>query len=331
MSEAEWMSGDLNPELSIVIPCFNAGEYLPSTLESLKPLMIAGVEIILVDDGSTDNTREVVEPFLGENVRYYTQRNSGGPASPRNVGIQRARGSFIGLFDSDDISISGHFIHAIKLMKDHPTVGMICGNFDISDETLKIERPRVLDEYSALQNVLVQKVETGAWLLRGDTAFSVLLQKNFVGTSSVIIRKKAFERVGYFDQSLKNLDDRDMWLRVARHYDVIYRDEPTYIYRSVATSISKQGIERQGLERTSVGKKLISEGLSPIHRKLARQWIGRNYLEVGYCRFKLEQKSAARDVFLKSFIYAPSWSAFKGIVKSLLPRSAYLSIKRLKP
>jgi hypothetical protein len=147
----------------------------------------------------------------------------------------------------------------------------------------------------------------------------------------VIIRREVFDRVGGYDESLRNLDDRDMWLRVARHYDLIYRDEPTFIYRSVPTSISKQGLERQALERIRVGQKLVSEGLSPGQRKLARQWIGRNYLAVGYSRFELEASSAARSAFLRSFLYAPSWQAFKGIVKSSLPRALYQFLRGLRP
>lgn len=308
------------PELSIVIPCYNAGPFLSDTLRSLQSQVGADVEIILVDDGSTDNTREVVEPFRGVNVRYFAQTNSGGPASPRNVGIGKARGKLVGFFDSDDVAIDDQFLAAIELMSANSNVGMICSNFHISDECLNILRPRVLDSYNKLQSVLTTQVASGAWLLRSEVAFSVLLQSNFVGTPSVIIRREVFDRVGTFDESLKNIDDRDMWLRVARHYNVIYRDEPTFIYRSVASSISKQGLERQALERTRVGKKLLSEGLSSMHRRLARQWVARNYLEVGYIRSGASSKADARQAFSRSFLYAPSWAAFKGTVKSILPK-----------
>ena len=320
----------MKPELSIIIPCFNAAAFIPDTLRSLKSQVGDGVEIILVDDGSTDDTREVVKPFIGENIRYYTQRNSGGPASPRNVGIEKARSDLVGFFDSDDFAITDHFLAGAKLIRANPEVGMVCGNFHISDEALNINRHRVLDESSALQKALTTEVADGAWLLTSEVALSFLLQKNFVGTASVIIRKSAFDKVGYFDESLKNLDDRDMWLRIVRHYSLIYRDEPTYIYRSVPTSISKQGLERQALERIGVGKKLLSGGVPRGQRKLARQWIGRNHLAVGYSRFELEASSAARSAFLRSFFYAPSWPAFKGIIKSMLPRAVFRSIRGLK-
>jgi glycosyltransferase involved in cell wall biosynthesis len=318
------------PKLSIVIPCFNAAAFLPETLRSLQNHLGSDVEIILVDDGSTDETSNVVKPFISENVRYYAQKNSGGPASPRNVGIEKARSDLIGFFDADDLAITGHFLASAELMRINPEVGMVCGNFHISDEALNIQRPSALDESRILQKALIKELEDGAWLLTADVALSVLLQKNFVGTASVIIRRSVFDKVGGFDESLKNLDDRDMWLRVARHYDFIYRNESTYIYRSVPSSISKQRLESQAFERIHVGHKLIAEGLPNSQRKMARQWIGCNHLAIGHSRFEQKDLTAARSAFRLGFFYAPCWPAFKGVVKSVLPRSVYLSMRGLK-
>lgn len=329
-SQGNLMDDVMTPELSIVIPCFNAGSLLPDTLRSLKSQVGDAVEIILVDDGSTDDTSDVVRPFIGESIRYFWQKNSGGPASPRNVGIKNARSDLIGFFDADDFAISDHFLVAAKLMRSDPKVGMVCGNFHISDESLCIKRHRVLDEYSKFQEALTKQISGGNWLLTSETALNMLLQKNFVGTASVVIRKSVFERVGYFDEAFKNLDDRDMWLRVARQYDLIYRDEPTYIYRSVPNSISKQGLERQALERIRVCEKLVSGGLSRSQCKLARQWTGRNLLAIGYSRFDRGSVDSARAAFMRSYFYRPSWAAFKGVAKSLLPAVVYRLVRRFK-
>lgn len=317
------------PRLSVVIPAFNAAAYLPETLRSLCDQM-ASLEIIIIDDGSTDNTAEVVGPLLSDRVRYQKEENSGGPAAPRNRGIQMARAPLIGFFDADDVALPGTLEASVDLMEANPGVGMLCTNFHLGDESLNVTTARVVDEKAGLNQAEKERLNESAWRIPSSEALAALLRNNFVGTPSVIIRREVFDRVGGYDENLKNLDDRDMWLRVARHYDLIYRDEPTFIYRSVSTSISKQGLERQALERVQVGKKLISGGLPSRTRKLARQWIARNQLVLGYSHFELKARSAALRAFLRSFFYSPSWPAMKGVIKSMLPHGVYRSFRSLR-
>lgn len=313
----------------MVIPAFNAARFLPETLRSLCDQM-ADLEIIVVDDGSTDNTGEVVEPFLSDRVRYVKGENTGGPAAPRNRGIQMARAPLIGFFDADDFALPNTLEESVGLMEKNPGVGMLCTNFHIGDEDLHVTNSRVIDEKVGLIQAHKERLDVGVWRIPSSAALTALLRNNFVGTPSVIIRREVFSHVGGYDESLRNLDDRDMWLRVARHYDLIYRDEPTFIYRSVSTSISRQGLERQAMERVRVGKKLLSECLPSAQRKLTKQWISRNYLSVGYGHFELAAQRSARRAFLCSFAYAPSWAALKGVFKSTLPRAVYRSIRGLR-
>lgn len=317
------------PRVSVVIPAFNAALFLPETLQSLSGQM-PDLELIIIDDGSSDNTDSVVKPFVSELVRYKKIDNSGGPARPRNLGLKMARAPLVAFFDADDFALPNTLEPSVRLMEANDSVGMLCTNFHIGDERLEIIRHRVADEKESLKRAKKELLAEGVWRIPSSAAFSALLQNNFVGTPSVIIRREVFDRVGGYDESLRNLDDRDMWLRIARHYDVIYRDEPTFIYRSVPTSISRQGLERQAIERTRVGKKLFSQALSAYQKRLVRSWIGRNYLTAGYMRFEASSKRAALNAFVQSFFYSPSWAGFKGIVKSLLPDSIYRHSRTIK-
>lgn len=317
------------PRVSIVIPTFNAATYLPETLRSLRDQM-SDLELVIVDDGSTDDTAAVVEPFLSESVRYKRIENSGGPARPRNIGIQMSRAPLVAFFDADDLALPRTLETSVRLMEAYREVGMLCTNFHIGSAHLEITKPRVIDEKVGLNQAEKELLADGVWRIPSNAALTALLQNNFVGTPSVIIRREVFERIGGYDESLRNLDDRDMWLRVARHYDLIYRDEPTFIYRNVPTSISKKGLERQALERIFVGTKLVSMGLPLTQRRLARQWIGQNYLAIGYIRTRYVSAEGAWNAFARSFVIAPSWASFKGIVKAILPMPIQRILSRMR-
>ena len=95
----------MTPLVSVVIPTYNSARYLSETLASVLSQTYTNFEIIVVDDGSMDNTREVVAGLKSPKVKYFWQSNSGGPSHPRNRGIELAQGHYIALFDSDDIML----------------------------------------------------------------------------------------------------------------------------------------------------------------------------------------------------------------------------------
>ena len=94
----------VNPKVSIIIPTYNASTYIEETLESIFNQTFCDYEIIVIDDGSTDNTKDLLEKYAHK-ITYIYQENSGAPAKPRNVGIQRAKAPYIALFDADDIML----------------------------------------------------------------------------------------------------------------------------------------------------------------------------------------------------------------------------------
>src|SRR5436190_15499550 len=114
--------------ISVIIPAYNSAAYLPETLHSIVSQSVKDVEVIVIDDGSTDGTAAVAAAF-GNTVRGIRVDHSGGPARPRNIGIQAARGELIALFDGDDIMLPGKLEEQQAFLADHPDIPLVFTNF----------------------------------------------------------------------------------------------------------------------------------------------------------------------------------------------------------
>lgn len=312
----------MSVKASVVIPTYNCGHYIAETLTSIIGQEYASLEIIVVDDGSTDNTSEVLKEFTDRYsfVKYNKIENSGGPAKPRNVGIDLASGEVIFLFDSDDIALPNKFINAMNVFDNEPSVGMVTTNFSIVDSEAKnVIRERMIDDYYTLQGVLGRPISDKANFIASEDAFAALIKTNFVGTPGVGIRKEVILKVGGFDESLRHIDDREMWLRVAYSTNLAYIDDPSFLYRNHPQSISKKRSSLQIQERISVAKKLQLLATTKVARVYLKEFMSLNYYNLGMTLLK-EQGAGVRAIgcFIMSIKATPSIKAFKGLVKAAL-------------
>lgn len=316
-------------ELSVVVPAYNASESIGATLNAVLDVKGVELEVVVVDDGSTDELSVVIESFVKDNkVSLIRQRNSGGPASPRNRGVAVSSGEYILFLDADDLIISEEIEAVLRALACNPEAVMICSNFHVADQGLGIRIERNIDRYETLQALLTEPAAPNTWQLHSEDAVATLLQTNFVGTSSVIARRSALEAAGPFDESLRNLDDRDMWIRLAQLGPFLYRDKPFYLYRDTPGSVSKQRELQQFRERVVVAEKVLSSSKSSRIRSLAREWRARSFLKIGYILFHNEAKQyEALGAFSRSFVSKPSAAALRGVLKSLLPPRVYRMVK----
>lgn len=312
-------------ELSIVIPAYNAAHVIRSTLEPVLPLAGDMAEILVIDDGSTDDLSLVLKPYIeSSQLTLIRQQNSGGPASPRNRGIEAAKGAYIMFLDADDIVIAEQILPALEQLKKDPDASMICGNFDIVDSNLNTRIARNLNRFDSFQSILKEQVGESTWKIESNVAVSTLMQVNFVGTSSVIARRDCLEEVGGFDESLRNVDDRDMWIRLALSKPILYRSVVFYKYVDLPGSISKQHQIEQFRERVRVARKTFSAAPNVSIKWQAQLWMSRSELKIGHILFDEQRRSwQAFCAFLVSFSVHPNIAAFKGVVKSALPRRIY--------
>lgn len=311
-------------EISIVIPTYNSAAYIGETLNSLIEQAFGDYEIIVVDDGSTDNTSEMIAPFTHRYscISYTRIENSGGPAKPRNIGIGLATGDVVFLFDSDDIALPGKFTEAMKVFEQEPSVGMVTTNFSIVDsDGQNIIRNRMIDDYVSLQTVLGHKITDNAYFVESSDAFAALISANYVGTPGVGIRKEILAKVGGFDETLRHIDDREMWLRVAYETNLGYISEPSFLYRNHEQSISKKRSSLQSKERLMVAKKLEALPKTPQATKNLKLFKSKNYYELGMATLKQPNaRIEAFSCFFNSFLYKPHLAAFKGLIKAVIGR-----------
>ena len=209
------------PDISVVIPAYNAMKYLPETLDSVLQQTYKDFEVIIVNDGSSD----AIEDWFGSSVhdprvRLFSQDNQG-LSGARNSGIELARGEFIAFLDADDLW------HPIKLEK---------------QLKLFLERPELGLVYTWLQYVDESAVPTGKivrYSFEGNV-WNHLIAFNFVGCGSVaMVRKACFETSGNFDVNLDSyVEDWDMWLRIARDYTFAVVQESLVYNRKYSGSLS---------------------------------------------------------------------------------------------
>lgn len=219
----------MTPELSVVIPAFNAGRHIEACLGSVfgQGADLA-LEVIVVDDGSTDGTAARLDGF--PQVICLQQSNMG-PAAARNAGIRQARGEFVAFLDADDLWPEGKLRMQIDLLVGHQDAAMCFGDCRQFEEGR--QWPQTLFETGGYGE--------GAWgpgpYLPG--AYPRLLRDNFVTTGSVVVRRHVLGELGGFDEGLRLVEDLELWLRIARQHPILWCDETCLLRRRHADNLSR--------------------------------------------------------------------------------------------
>lgn len=198
------------PQVSVIVPAYNVSSYIKDALLSLERQSYSEFEAIVVDDGSTDATSEIVESFCKRDSRFrLLQKQNGGLSSARNYGIRHARGEYIALLDGDDTYEPNKLMTHIVWLLNFPKIGVV---------------------YSASQAIRNDGTRTFMRLsgkpIKRDPLVA-LLCKNFIGHgSNAVFRRCIFDEVGEFDESLKSCEDVDYWLRIAATKKWRFHREP---------------------------------------------------------------------------------------------------------
>lgn len=296
------------PTVSVVVTCYNYGKYLKGCLESILSQSFTDLEIIVVNDGSTDDTDEVIGKFQGmDNIKYIKQVNSG-QAKAKNAGIQHASGDFIAFLDADDAWEEDKLTKQIPLFSKE-AVGVVYSRARYIDE-----QGRTLEDFKLVGKYLVPK---------SGNVTNYLLLDNFVPFSSSIVRRNCLERCGTFDESLKMGIDWDLWLRISTAYEFDFVDEPLLIYR-----IGHAGQMSKNLEiRQQCADRIMSNFLK-MNQGLISPWIIRKAYSFTYCNrgeyYRTIDRKKSSRYFIRAIWQNPGeMSAYKGIIKIILSFGGY--------
>jgi glycosyltransferase involved in cell wall biosynthesis len=209
--------------VSVVIPTYNCARFLRQALKSVLSQTYTSYEIIVVDDGSTDDTRDVVAEF-GDRLRYLYQPN-GGLSSARNLALMNARGEFIAYLDADDAWYPEKLDRQVSFLDAHKECGLVHSDVTIVDDSGSVIYERFNEETR-------RRVPEGYCTVD-------LLQRCHIFVPTVLERRCYIEQVGYFDTRLKTVQDHLRWIMLSSSGSAIgYIPEPLAIYRRTANSLS---------------------------------------------------------------------------------------------
>ncbi len=224
------------PVLSVIIPTFNRPDFLRQCVASLRRCGYPNLEIIVVDDGSTEDIAAVAREF--EPACKYLRQENQGPAAARNFGFKQAKGRYVAFLDSDDQWLPDTARKVIDFFEKHPEVDMVfaearMGNPDEGYQPW-IESAGE-DEFFQLPCRLEAE---GVRILEKTALFKRMLVRNPVFIGAVVLRREAFERAGMFDTELCGAADWELWLRMAGRMQLAFFPEPLAIYTRHAGCMS---------------------------------------------------------------------------------------------
>jgi glycosyltransferase involved in cell wall biosynthesis len=211
------------PKISVIIPAYNAMIYLPETMATVLEQTYTDFEVIVVNDGSTDEIEEWITKLNDRRIKFISQTNLG-LAGARNTGIKESQGEYLAFLDADDLWESTKLAKQVQVLDSHPEVGLVYTWVAHIDE----ER-----NSTGRLGVINSQHEGNVW--------HELTKGNLVECGSVaMVRRDCFEKCGVFDGNLGSfVEDWDMWLRIARIYPFKVVKEPLVYYRQVASSASR--------------------------------------------------------------------------------------------
>jgi glycosyltransferase involved in cell wall biosynthesis len=276
------------PLISIVMPTFNRAHYIDEAIKSVLEQDYTNWELIIVDDGSTDRTREIVNSYIDstDRIRYVYQSNAG-QSTARQVGLKHSRGEFVNFFDSDDRLMKSCLLELYEALEADPACSIAYGNLYVVDEA-----------GNRLHEIDVPR--------HSGFITEHLLGDSCVSFNSCLIRKAALDDIGGFDTSLKVADDYDLWLRLSYRHRFVYVDRCLADYRTTPGQISSRKDTRIRAN-IQIRKKFIEQhpellGTAIYKNGMQRFYLihSRYYASIGSRRLALRYFSRAASINIGS-------------------------------
>lgn len=323
---------DAVPTVSVVIPTYNCAAYLPETLASIRAQTLTDVEIIVVDDGSTDDTRGLLGDARAP-VMYIPMEHTGLAAKARNRGLLAARGTYIAFLDADDLWDPSKLERQVRLLEREPGLDVCFTDyvtFGIPGDhqsAFAAIRPQI----AALPKRAVSERE---YVITTPSVLEYHLRRGPIPfwTSTMLVRRQCFEKVGLFKDDSPLDDDIQMWMRLARHFGVAFIDAPLAKRRVRASSLMGSLRERDGFRYSLETLDTLHQWLSLTRgeQQAVRALAARIEGSAGYHEFAAGRLAEARHHFWKSLRRRPSARAALYLAAAWLPAALIDSLRRFK-
>jgi len=279
------------PGVSVVIPAYNYARFLGNTIRSVLRQDYHLFEVIVVDDGSTDDTRAVVRAIADERVRYVYQDNAGLSAS-RNTGVRNARFDYVAFLDADDEWAPG-LLETIMaafaaLPPEFAMIASVYARMDADGGNRQNKRFRISTD-------------------RELTARDYLMKNPAPLSSSVILKRRVFDECGWFDTALRSSEDRDMWIRVSRRYRTMLLARPLVFIRRHPSNMSKHADRMKANTRRVLNKAREAGVVSKTNLPFWARVLAVYYFETAWTFYDEGRRAAALRYIAASLALWPFW------------------------
>jgi len=215
--------------VSVIMPVYRGERFIAAAIESVLAQAYRDFEIVIVNDGSPDESARIISQFLPHpQIRYIEQQNAG-VAAARNAGVAHANGAFIGLLDQDDLWLPNKLARQVSYLYSHPEIGLVH------------TRVKCIDGDGAPRSCAGA---IGVYPYEGLCAGRLLLG-NVIAPVTVLLRSECIDDVGTFDQRFAPADDWELWMRIARRHPIGFIDEETACYRFHGENVSSDQLKMQ--------------------------------------------------------------------------------------
>ena len=315
-------------KISIILPTYNREKYLEKAIKSVLCQTYKNYDLIIIDDGSTDNTDKVIKRYINNPKIIFIKQSNKGAAAARNAGIKICSGDYIAFIDSDDIWKKRKLEYQLKIFDMLPDIGLVCSDFS-SFVNNRFEKSHLksyfsmFDDYnldfndifSFKKNIIFEKERKKINIFYGDI-YEKLLFGNFIPTSTCLIKKEILNKVGLFNEKYKTLEDYDLWLKVTKNSKIAFVEYPTMIYYYNKIQLSGHKF-KETLFLNLID--IFTNNLSLCNKK----FIIKNKQKIKKC-YSIYYTNLAYYYFAKNNLIKSKYYYTKGIKKNPYNIKAYL-------
>ena len=335
--------------ISVIMPTYNRASYLSGAIESVLGQTFQDFELIIIDDGSTDDTHTVVNPYLKDKrIRYFMQQN-GGAAAARNHGLAVRQGKYVAFIDSDDTWEKNKLTLQWAVMNQLPDVGIVCSDFSSLDDEGCREQSHIRSYFSVFddyglryEDVFQYVITTPVKGLAADAqvywgnVYETMIFGNIILTSTCLCRAEVFKHTGVFDTRYSTLDDYDLFLRICRHFPIAYIDQSLVCYRYSNDQLSGDiHFEKLCNNVIDIFKKnveaLKDDEFFRKNKSKIKRHLGMLQAQQAYYYFSHGNMSRAAQYYLQSILNRPGhYKSYLYLLFSLLPPKVTGLVRSIK-
>lgn len=286
--------------VSVVLPCHNGGRWISEAIGSVLAQTYQNFELVIIDDGSADDSKRIISSYLyDERIRYIYQDNRGFSAAI-NRGIKESNGIFIGFIGQDDLWMPIKLESQLGYINKHKNLDLLHSNYYSIDAKKRIIRQ--------------EKAKTPDFSKKEEVIKRLFLN-NFIGFETVLVKRKCFDEVGFFDEHMMGFSDHDMWLRIAGSFNIGYLDLPLVKKCEHGLQLSKFRAEIILRDEFLMVKKAIE--YYPFLKRVEQKKLTSLYYSLGMALVQKGRHKKAKGKLVQVIAYEP-WK-LKAILVCLAP------------